>query len=94
MNIFVKGLLYALAAVASVLWVAALAFIGAGLAAASGIIIDLVAPDFLTPVFGRSVPMWRLGVLIGWTAVMAREAFGFHKTWERVSARVEKESKS
>lgn len=94
MNIFVKGLLYIFAGTAAVLWIASLAFIGAGLAAASGIIIDLVAPDFLTPVFGRNVPMWRLGVLIGWTAVMARKAFGFHNTWKRVSGRVEKESKS
>lgn len=94
MNIFIKGLQYAFAGAAVILWICALAFIGAGLAAASGLIIDLAAPDFLTPVVGRDVPMWRLGVLIGWTAVMAREAFGFHKTWERVSARVEKESKS
>lgn len=93
MNIFIKGLLYAFVAVAAVWWIAALAFVGAGIGAVSGLIIDLLAPDFLTPIFGRSVPMWMLSALIGWTAVTAREAFGFHKTWERVSARVEKESK-
>lgn len=93
MNFFIKAVLYGLAGLAVVLWICALAFIGAGLAAASGLLVDLALPDFLTPIFGRDVPMWRLGVLVGWTAVMAREAFGFQNTWTRVSAQVVKDAK-
>ena len=94
MNTFVKALQYLVAAGAVVSRISAISLIGAACAAASGLIIDLAAPEFMEPIIGRDVPMWRVAALIGWTAVMAREAFWLQVMWARVSTSIERGERS